>query len=82
MKGISAFPLVEHGLRTKTVVSEHIAVVAGEEDDGIVQKALFAQCVDDKAKLMVDVRAQGTEGMAGRHDRLFIAQSPPLVADP
>ena len=55
-------PLVHVALGIEAVVAEHVAMVAGEENDRVVQDPLFAQRAEDDAQLVIDVGALGVEG--------------------
>ena len=48
--------LVVGALAGESMIAEVIAVVGGENDDGVVEDALLCQCFDDATDLEVNLR--------------------------
>ena len=60
--------LVEAPLASHLVVKEHLAVIAGKEDQSMVQKAIFTEGAQHQAYLVVNVRALGKIRPLGQPD--------------
>ncbi|NJM92868.1 MAG: hypothetical protein HC861_09840 [Rhodospirillaceae bacterium] len=69
---------VHEALGVEPVVAQHVAVIAGEQDDGVVKQLLLAQRADDDPELVVDVRALGVKRTA-RVGKLVRLQRRPEV---
>ena len=64
------------------MVAQHLSVIAGERDDGVVENTFFAQGSDDDSELVVDVGAKSIERAAGEINLVGqrAVDSPTLIA--
>jgi hypothetical protein len=54
------------------VVTQHIAVVAGEDQNRIVQQLLLSQQAYQQSDLVIDMGTLGIERLAGQADLIVI----------
>lgn len=52
----------EHVLGAHVVVAQHLAVVSGEDDNRVVEKAKFAQAREEVSQIVVNLRDAGVVG--------------------
>ncbi len=73
-------PFVEGLFRPHIVIAQHVAMIRSEHDDGLIKNALFADGANQGADLLVDMGAQGMEGMTRAADLMLGIYRPRLNA--
>ena len=56
--------LVKEAFRPEVVRAEHITMVGGEQDDGVIVQAFFTERAKNHPQLVIDMRAHGVKSPA------------------